>query len=282
MVKVIKPGFYSSIQDSGRFGYQDYGVPLTGAMDQYSAQFANALLNNNKNDAVLEITMTGPTLEFQCHTSICISGADMSPMLNDLCPKLNTVTAVKPNDRLSFGKLNYGFRSYLAVSGGFQTESKLKSRSMYSNITSKFKIEANDSLMIKEFRQLETQKHATLKFNSEIFSSKRLEVYKGPEFEILTPYQRDQLCNQEFTISNLNNRMAYQFEELFKNDLKSIITSPVLPGTVQLTPSGNLIVLMRDCQTTGGYPRLFQLKETSINVMSQKFTGHLIKFQLLD
>lgn len=281
MVKVIKPGFYTTIQDLGRFGYQDYGVPVSGAMDHYSAQFANALLNNNENDAVLEITMTGPTLEFQCHTLICISGADLSPNLNGLSIKINSVFAVKPNDTLSFGKLNYGFRSYLAVSGGFQTEIKLKSRSMYKNITTKFKIEANDLLMINEFNQSKTIKNATLKYNSELFSSYILDAYKGPEFELLIPAQQNQLFNKKFTISNLNNRMAYQFTELFENNLKPIITSPVLPGTVQLTPSGHLIVLMRDCQTTGGYPRILQLKETSINLLSQKMTGQALQFKLL-
>ena len=75
--------------------------------------------------------------------------------------------------------------------------------------------------------------------------------------------------------------MAYQLKELFKNDLKSIITSPVLPGTVQLTPSGNLIILMRDCQTTGGYPRILQLNEAALNVLSQKYSGQKIQFQLL-
>lgn len=281
MVKVVKPGFYTTIQDLGRFGYQDYGVPVSGAMDHYSARFANALLNNDKNDAVLEITMTGPNLEFLCHTSICISGADMSPMLNDLSIKLNTITVVKPNDILSFGKLNQGFRGYLAVSGGFQTELKLKSRSMFKNITTKFKIETNDSLAVNESRQNETNKNAILKYNSKIFDSNCLEVFKGPEFELLSSLQQNQLFLQNFTISNLNDRMAYQLKELFKNDLKSIITSPVLPGTVQLTPSGNLIILMRDCQTTGGYPRILQLKEAALNVLSQKYSGQKIQFQLL-
>jgi len=266
MVRVIKSGFYTTIQDLGRVGYQDYGVPISGAMDQYSAQFANALLNNDKNDAVLEITMTGPTLEFHCHASICISGADMSPKLNDSNIKLNTAIVVKPNDIVSFGKLNCGFRSYLAVYGGFQTEVKLKSRSMYKSITDKFKIEANDDLAVNESEHNESNKNAILKYNSKIFNSNSLEVFKGPEFELLTPHQQDQLTRQEFTISSLNDRMAYQLKELFKNNLKSIITSPVLPGTVQLTPSGNLIILMRDCQTTGGYPRILQLKETAINV----------------
>lgn len=278
MIKVIKPGFYTTIQDLGRFGYQDYGVPVSGVMDQYSAQFANALLNNNENDAVLEIAMTGPTLEFQCHTLICISGANLSPKLNDLNIKLNTVTAVKPHDILSFGKLVYGFRCYLAVSGGFQTELKLNSRSMYRNITSKFKIEANDELIIKDSKQIETNKNAVLKYNSAVFSSNSLKVYKGPEFELLKLQEQKQLFTQQYTISNLNNRMAYQIKEPFKNELNPIITSPVLPGTVQLTPSGNLIVLMSDCQTTGGYPRILQLKETSINLLSQKITGQSLRF----
>jgi len=72
--------------------------------------------------------------------------------------------------------------------------------------------------------------------------------------------------------------MAFQLKETFKNNLQAIITSLVMPGTVQLTPSGSLIVLMRDCQTTGGYPRVLQLKETSIDVLAQKYTGSRFRF----
>lgn len=282
MVKVIKPGFFTTIQDLGRFGFQDYGVPISGSMDQYSAQFANALLNNDKNDAVLEITMSGPTLHFDCHTIICISGADLSPTLNGKAIKLNTIITIKPNDVISFGKLNSGFRSYLAVKDGFQSEIKLNSRSMYKNVTSKYKIELNDVLQINEILSIESSKYASLKFNTILFDINYLEVFKGPEFELLTPNQKQKLFDQEFTISNLNDRMAYQLEEPFENSLTPIITSLVLPGTVQLTPSGNLIVLMRDCQTTGGYPRILQLKETSINCLAQKFKGQKIRFQLIN
>ncbi len=281
MVKVIKPGFYSTVQDLGRDGYQDYGVPVSGAMDQYSVQFANALLNNDSNDAVMEITMMGPILEFHCHTLICISGADMSPKINGSNIKMNTSINVEPNNVLSFGKLNFGIRCYLAIAQGFQTELMLKSRSMYKNITSKFVIEAGDELQIKESRQNEVDKHAALKFNVALLTTNVIEVFKGPEFELLTTQQQEQLCAQEFTISNFNDRMAYQLNESFINNLKPIITSPILPGTVQLTPSGGLIILMRDCQTTGGYPRILQLKESSINCLSQKFKGSSIRFKLL-
>ncbi len=83
MVKVIQPGFFSTIQDLGRFGYLQYGVPESGAMDRYSANLANAILNNNKDEAVIEMTMTGATLMFETSTQICVTGADMSPKLND-------------------------------------------------------------------------------------------------------------------------------------------------------------------------------------------------------
>ena len=84
MIKVLRAGLYTSIQDMGRIGYRNLGVPLSGAMDSISASFANALLNNDKKNAVLEITMVGPKLEFLSSTTIVISGADMSPKLNNI------------------------------------------------------------------------------------------------------------------------------------------------------------------------------------------------------
>ncbi len=281
MVKVIKTGFYTSIQDLGRKGFQKYGVPVSGAMDHYSAKLANALLDNDESEAILEITMTGPTLQFTYETIICISGADISPMLNNRPIKLNTVVNIKKNDSVSFGKLNYGFRCYLAVYGGFQTDIVMNSRSMYKDITPQIVLTENTELSVLEYTNIKIKSNASIKVDTNHFTSKEIEVYKGPEFDLLTKKQQELLLSEEFTISKDNNRMAYQLLELLKNTLKPIITSLVLPGTVQLTPSGKLIVLMRDCQTSGGYPRVLQLKESSINMLSQKFTGNSIHFNLL-
>ncbi|TVZ59522.1 biotin-dependent carboxylase-like uncharacterized protein [Flavobacteriaceae bacterium MAR_2010_105] len=281
MVRVIKPGFYSTIQDLGRLGHQDYGVPISGAMDRYSSRFANALLNNKPEDAVLEITMTGPTLEFFTATYICITGADMSPKLNEASIRMNTVFGVKPNDLLVFGRLKTGFRTYLGVSGGFQTDIRLNSRSMFKSITDSVKIEANQMLPIHSSKIEFTQTNSTLKFKTEIFNTNRLQVFKGPEYNLLNPIQQERLF-EPFTVSGSNNRMGYQLEEQVKNELPSILTSPVMPGTVQLTPSGNLIVLMRDGQTTGGYPRVLQLKETAINSLAQAYKGKLLQFELIN
>jgi biotin-dependent carboxylase-like uncharacterized protein len=281
MVEVLKAGFYDSIQDLGRVGYQQYGVPYSGVMDSYAASLANSLLGNNVDEAVMEITMTGPELKFHGNTTICISGADLSPCLNDAPIKMNQPLKIVEGDVLSFGKLNHGFRCYLAVFGGFQTEKIFDSKSMYSGVTENFKILKNDFLPVSENTVFLNKKHASIKLKNSYFDTKFIHVFKGPEFSQLPEIYQKQLFSQEFTISKNNNRMAYQLEEAFENDLEPIITSLVIPGTVQLTPSGKLIILMRDCQTTGGYPRILQLEESAKNILAQKFTGKAIKFKLL-
>ena len=169
MVKVIESGFYTTVQDLGRFGFQQFGVPVSGVMDSYSAKVANALLHNSENDAVLEITMSGSTLQFNCNTCICIAGADISPKLNNKFVKLNSVLNIKKGDIISFGKLKYGYRCYLAVSGGFQTEISMNSRSMYKSITSRFVLARNDELAILEHDNIIKKSNASIKINTNHF-----------------------------------------------------------------------------------------------------------------
>lgn len=280
MIEILAPGFYSTIQDLGRTGFQEYGVPYAGVMDRNAALMANSLVGNKASLAVMEITMTGPKLRFLCDADICMSGADISPKVNEKSVKINKRIALKSGDVLSFGKLNYGFRCYLAVSGGFDTDKTMQSYSMYQGITKRFVLSKSDVLPIKQKKALASNINAGIRVQDSYLFSETIEVYEGPEFELLSVAQKKLLFSQPFTISKNNNRMAYQLEEPLENDFKDIITSSVLPGTVQLTPSGKLIVLMRDCQTTGGYPRVLQLKETSIDVMAQKFTGQAIRFNL--
>ncbi|MBF8149952.1 biotin-dependent carboxyltransferase family protein [Winogradskyella sp. F6397] len=270
MIKVLKSGFFSTIQDEGRFGHLAYGVPVSGAMDSYSSQFANELIDNTIDAAVLEMTMTGAELLFLKSTTIAITGADMNPVLNGNAIDMYKSITVKPDDTLSFGRLINGFRTYIAVKGGFLSESVLGSRSMLKGITDNSRIHKGDYLEINTTSNVVRSKNAKLKFNPSHLNADILDVTKGPEFDRLTKSQQTLLFSKTFQVSKNNNRMAYQLDALVHNKLASILTSPVLPGTVQLTPSGQLIVLMRDCQTTGGYPRILQLPEKSINMLSQK------------
>lgn len=280
MIEVIKSGLYTSIQDKGRFGYENYGVPISGSMDQFSSILSNKLLNNAEDDAVMEITMTGPTLKFHKKTKICITGADISPTLNMKPINLNTSHLINKDDILSFGKLKYGLRSYLSVSGGFLSKIVMGSRSMYSNITKSSRITKGEFLKIDPIKNL-NKDLSIIKFDYlDHFRSKEIKVCKGPEFDKLSKNQKHDIFNKYFSISNDNNRMAFQLCEIIRNQIKPIITSLVMQGTVQLTPSGKIIILMRDNQTCGGYPRILQLTENSINKLSQKYMNNKIKFTL--
>lgn len=281
MLKVIKTGFFTTVQDAGRFGFRTYGVPVSGAMDAYSCQFVNAILGNDKTAAVLEMTMTGPKLQFLEPTLIAISGADLSPALNELSVEMQTIIKIHPNDILSFGKLKKGMRAYLAIKDGFKTEKVLKSRSMYSTITTSSRITDGSTLLYTPYKETIKPTNAHVKYEYSIIEETILKVFKGPEFEKLTLNLQEQLLNTDFSVSKLNSRMAYQLEPNLNHNLEPILTSPVLPGTVQLTPSGQLMVLMRDCQTTGGYPRVLQLTEGAINQLSQKRTSEIIRFEIL-
>ena len=151
---------------------------------------------------------------------------------------------------------------------------------MYKPITSSNRLEKEDILTYRSYGNNKNALNASVKYNSEIIESDSLEVFKGPEFNKLSVVIQKQLLKTDFSLSKLNSRMAYQLEQNIENSLEQILTSPVLPGTVQLTPAGNLIILMRDCQTTGGYPRILHLTEKAINRLSQKTTGNTIKFRL--
>lgn len=278
MIKVIDPGFYTSIQDLGRFGAQNFGVPISGCMDQCSSDIANKIIGNNSLEALIELTMTGCSLKFENNTTIAITGSDMSPKLNGLSIDMFSVIEVKYGDILSFGRIKYGFRTYIAFRGGINSEKVMESKSMYVGLTKNFKINKNDEIYLNDSKPLLNKKHEpSLK---KLILSDEIECYKGPEYSKLTTQNKQKLLSTQFSISNNHNRMGCVLDQKIKNTIKPIITSHVMPGTVQLTPGGDIIILMRDSQTTGGYPRILQLTNKGIDFVAQKRTGSLIKFSI--
>jgi biotin-dependent carboxylase-like uncharacterized protein len=280
-ILILSEGFHSSVQDLGRKGFRSFGVPISGAMDKFSAILANKLLNNDERTPVLEMTLTGPKVLFEDHTLIVLTGADMSPEINGEAIKMNHVYEVKTSDVLSFGTLKSGVRTYLGVKGGFLTEKKLKSYSYYDGITTQSKIHKGDRLQIESYDTSLEVTSSKIKVKESHFEAKKLEVTKGPEFNRLTKKHRELLFKKQFKIDKLNNRVAYQLKNRFPA-LKDtgIITSVTIPGTVQLTPSGRMIIMMRDCPTTGGYPRILQLTDMAINQLAQKRENDIFKFDL--
>ena len=282
MIKVVSGGLYTSIQDLGRFGYRKMGVPLAGAMDRYSARLANRLVGNSNNAATIEITHIGPVLNFTEKTEIAITGAGFSPTLNNYEVPLNTRILVQADSTLKFGLPGYGMRAYISISGGFSAEMVLGSYSQYQGITLKDTIENGDILLIEPFEKVSEKVTASVKVSRERFTSEVLEVFRGPDFHLLPEHLQKSVPESGMMVSSESNRMAYLLKGWEDFSANEIITAPVQPGTVQLTPSGQCIVLMRDAQTTGGYARVLQLTEKSINKLAQKLAGTTLIFRLID
>ncbi|WP_299683151.1 biotin-dependent carboxyltransferase family protein [uncultured Tenacibaculum sp.] len=281
MLKVLHPGFFSTIQDQGRFGYAHYGVPTSGAMDLYAHQLANAILNNNQNASTIEITFGGAKFQFLKRTQISITGAGFNPKINGSSIETNKRITVNAGDVLSFGKREYGLRTYLAVLNGFDVDTVLGSKSFYKGITKENLLKKGDEIPFLETNNENKNTYTRININSLHFINPILNSYKGPEFDLLSLKQRKKLLEINFEISANNSRMGYFLEETIENNFPTMLSSGVVPGIVQLTPSGKLIVLMRDCQVTGGYPRVLQLTSQAINQLAQKTTKDIVNFSLI-
>ena len=273
MIKVISKGLYTTIQDKGRFGFRNIGVPSSGYMDSESAEAANLIVNNPKDNPLIESTLIGPTLEFKKSAVICITGGEFSPTLNDI--KISSYSAIEVNkgDILKINNSSIGSRCYISIQGAIISDTILGSKSFYRQITNSNIIEEGDIFLFKKNIRTLEQKHTHKKFEL----NKTINVFRGPEFKCLSKESIKTLFNEEFSIG-INNRLAYNLLE----KIHSIVSSGVIPGTVQLTPSGNIIILHRDCQTSGGYPRILQLNEKSLNDLAQLRTGDNIRFKLLN
>ena len=277
MIKVISKGLYTTIQDKGRFGYRNIGVPSSGYMDSESAETANLIINNPKDNPLIEATLIGPTLEFKKSAVICITGGEFSPTLNDIKISSYSAIEVKKGDILKINNSSIGSRCYISIQGTIISHTILGSKSFYHQITNSNIIEDGDIFLFKKNIRTLEQKYTHKKFEL----NKTINVFRGPEFKCLSNESIKTLFNEEFSIG-INNRMAYNLLEKIQDGVNSIISSGVIPGTVQLTPSGNIIILHRDSQTTGGYPRILQLNEKSLNDLAQLKTGDNIRFKLLN
>ena len=276
MIKVIQPGLFTTIQDGGRHGYRNIGIPTSGFMDQESAWAANKIVDNDREESLIEITLKGPTLLFNNNCTISITGGDFNPLINGMPIKMYESINVKLGDTLKINNTKNGARCYLAISGGIDVKSIFGSKSFLSNITESYYLRKGDEIKISDNSNNKILKKNKLKFKL----NRSMDVFKGPEFDLLSMKVKNILFENEFTIRS-NSRMAYNLDEKAQIGIKSIISSPVMPGSVQLTPSGKMIILHRDCQTIGGYPRILQLDTNSLNNLSKLKSNDKIKFSLI-
>ncbi len=280
-IHFLQPGLLTSVQDFGRFDLTQLGVPYAGVMDRLSMTQANHLLQNKKTASVLEMAGVGPKMVFEMPTRIVFTGAPADIYHNRRPVKLGQVITIEEEDVLYVRKFRKGQWLYMGIEGGFETEVVAGSQSWYQGITNQQKVEKGDSLCYLYEDKYHPPLGSHPKIKSDWFHQSTIRVFPGPEWQELPKLIQNRISNKTFSISELVNRMAYQLEEIIVNEVEPIYTAPVFPGTIQLTPSGKLIVLMRDGQLTGGYPRILQVNGDDLNIFSQKKPGEKIKFSIL-
>jgi antagonist of KipI len=261
-IKIIKKGLSDRIVDQGRFGFQDLGIQPSGPMDFLSAQLANIILGNTLNHPVFELHFPASTFEFQEPMFICISGANFVPVINEKSVALNTPIKVYPQDQLCFLQPLEGRSAYMAFKGELDENKKwLNSYASFQTTLKKedhFSIKPvplSDELVNSVEHDLVQQVQKTL------FNEHEIRFIPGPAWNDLTPASIQVLMHQSFTIDAKSNRMGFLLEgtPIHLTEPKQYVSSAVTMGTLQLLPNGQIIVLMADHQTIGGYANLGQI-----------------------
>lgn len=282
-LKFISGGMLTSIQDFGRYGYQKFGMPVSGAMDTYSMQLANWLVGNERNEACFEITYLGPEIEFLSNTIIAISGAKMHAKINRQSIRTNSTVAVAKGDVLEMGAVKRGMRAYLAISGGINVPVVMGSKSTY--LRGKIggfkgrKIENRDVVEFGDKQQIKYHEvPSALRF---IYPQvQTIRVLPGTERDRFTDEGYQTFLNSEYTVSNQNDRMGYRLSgsTLAHKDGADIISSGIVNGSIQVPGHGEPIIMMADHQTVGGYTKIANVITVDLPILAQLKANDKIRF----
>jgi antagonist of KipI len=286
---ILKPGLLTTIQDKGRKGYQQFGMPVAGAMDELSMRLANTLVGNNEFEACLETTMLGPEIQFDSETVIAITGGNLSPKINGIDAPMWRSLKVNKDDILSFGILRSGCRSYIAAAGGFSVPVVMESKSTYIRggiggyegraLRKNDKISLvgsnTDSLLIdRAIPQNELPQYS---------NEYTIRVILGPQEEYFTKESIDTFLSSEYVISNEADRMGYRLSgpKLEHSNGADIISDGITLGSIQVPGHGMPIIMMADRQTTGGYPKIATVISSDIHLLGQAKPGDKLKFSAI-
>lgn len=281
-----KPGLQTTIQDHGRVGYQGIGIPVNGAMDKGSAGIANSLVGNSTDAPVLEITLMGPTIEVEGDGQIAITGADLSAKINgDPAPMYETLD-VADGDLINFGRPVSGCRAYLAVCGSWQIGPWLGSYSASATKAAELTPQSvirKDQVLEVVYEEPVAPTAIAPEDRPDLSKLNIVRVLPGPEFSLISNLTIGDFFSQDFKISNDSNRMGYKLEGTLAHfeSAREVISSGIIPGTIQLTNAGQPIVLMADAQTSGGYTRLANVITEDLDKLAQMKPGDVVRFRLV-
>lgn len=289
-IRIIKPGIMDTIQDGGLYGYQHLGINPGGAMDTIAMGMANAMVGNTFQEAVLEMHFPAAIILFEKDMMIALSGADGGAIINDQPISIDQPVIVDGGSVLRFTKMKKGARIYLAIQGGFDTGNWLGSQSTHLKLkTGGFnggRLQKGDTLVFKKefayhFSGRGNAVALPWHINMEAFYLKSsVRFIAGREYNLLTNAAQQLLNTALFTIAPQSDRMGYRLSSAPLQLMHpcEMISSGVGKGTMQLLPNGQLIVLMADHQTSGGYPRAGCVISADIPSLAQMSAGHSFSF----
>ncbi|MGY6521167.1 MAG: 5-oxoprolinase subunit C family protein [Mongoliitalea sp.] len=282
-LELVKGGLQCSIQDNGRRRHAQRGVPYSGAMDAFSYSLANHLLENSAQAACLEIGPAPVVFRFQAPSIAVLTGAKGLFLLDGLSIQRNKPFQVEAGSILRVESIERVNWLYLGVKEGFLSLEVLGSRSWSKGITEAVTLKKGMQLpYFSQKPRVNFPTHSRIKEYLTETSELLLYAYRGPDWRLLPAEIQTAIQNNFFELGLRQDRMGFEILGLPPNSLAQLLTAPVYPGTVQLTPSGKMIALMREAQVTGGYPRVLHLEEKSINQLSQLRAGAKIRFHLID
>jgi biotin-dependent carboxylase-like uncharacterized protein len=296
LMQVDQPGMFSLVQDLGRYGWQRYGVPVNGPMDEHAHRIANALVGNADDAAVLECTLTGPTVRFTRNTLIAITGADMVVTADGRRVPMNRAVMLRNGVVLAFGERRRGARAYLAVRGGLDTERVMGSRSTfvrggYGGVDGRPLRRGDrvpvgspgDAMLVLERLLVQSGLpfvEAGAVALPAVDGVASIRVTRGPQWRRFSMAARQAFLRDGFTISSQSDRMGYRLEgpALALTQPLEMISEACDAGTVQVPPSGQPIVLMADRQSAGGYPKIAYVVSADLPQLAQAMPGDTLHF----
>jgi antagonist of KipI len=280
-------GIMTTVQDLGRNGFRAFGVNPNGAIDKTAMRLINILLGNDENEAVIELHFPSPKLHFEQAAVIALSGGDFGAEIDGNPIENWRCVFIEKGSTLKFTEKRFGSRCYLSVKGGFKTESWLESASTNLIAGIGKSLKQNDSINFKSTEQIANRKskiaNSLIPYYSKFPTAR---IVAGAEFENLTALSEQNLLKKSFTVSAQSDRMGFRLEgePLYLLDSQELISSAVNFGTIQLLPNGQMIILMADHQTTGGYPRIAHIISQDLPLLAQlnpndKVAFHLVSYE---
>jgi biotin-dependent carboxylase-like uncharacterized protein len=261
-----------------------FGIPVSGAMDQFSLIAANCLVGNDPNSACLETTLIGPELQALTQVQVAVTGGKCSPTINSQPVPMWQTLSLEERDIVAFGRMETGCRAYIAVRGGIEVPLVLGSASTYvrgqlGGIEGR-RLKAEDQIEGYDAEALDNELLLPLDMQPRYLNNVEVDVIMGPQDDMFTEAAIETLLTSRFRITPESDRMGYRLEGPLIKHVKEteIVSDAILPGAIQVPKSGKPILMLRDAQTTGGYPKIATVISCDLSKLGQAKPNDSIKF----